>query len=146
MSTAACGRGRFAGKHTARSADECDMETTLRRLASCLFTNVKFLSDSVLRISNLSFLFRQPVEHVHRLNRRTRLAEGAEPALVDRRDPARTVEPGQRAVYSQSKCRVIASQHESIGFVGEQNIRQSEARRIFRSHREPDQNATVRGE
>src|SRR5882724_11858544 len=51
-------------------------------------------SDFVVRISNLSFLFRQPVEHVHRSNRRTRLAETAEPAVIDLRDITRAVQPG----------------------------------------------------
>ena len=84
------------------------------------------------------FLFRQPIEQVHGLNRRTRLAESAEPALVDRRDSARTVETSQRAVYGKAKCRVVSSYHESVGLIGEQNWRQGEARWVFRSHGEPD--------
>lgn len=44
-------------------------------------------------------LFGESVQQIHGLNGLARLAERAEPAVVDRRDVAGTIESGQRTVH-----------------------------------------------
>src|SRR5262245_5193239 len=79
-----------------------------------------------------TLLLRQPVKQVHGLNRLAGFAEGPEPAFVDGHNTTRAVESSHCAVNGEPKRRIVAPHHQSIGFVGEYDIRQGEASRIFR--------------